>query len=59
MPNIHAISDTVDLVSLKTISFTFDKISSRDADFGFPDLGAFSMDSNPKSNVFFHLQSML
>ena len=58
MPTIHAISCTVYLASLSTISFTFDIISSQDADFHFHDLGAFSIDSNPESNFFFHLQTV-
>ena len=50
-----AISCTVYLASLTTISFTFDTIPSQDADFGLPALGAFSIDSNPESNFVFHL----
>ena len=59
-PNIHALSHTIYLACLSTISFTFDfdTISSQDADFGLPDLRAFSIDSNPESNFFFHLLTM-
>ena len=56
MPTIHAISGTVYLASLSTISFTFDTISSHDADFGHPDFGVFLIDSNPESNLFFQWQ---
>ena len=54
MPTVRAISCTVYLAYLSTISFTFDTISSQAADFGLSDLGAFSIDSNPESNFFFH-----
>ena len=45
MQTIHAISCSVYLASLSTISYTFDTISSQDADFGLSDLGAFLIDS--------------
>ena len=35
--------------------YTFDTISLQDADFGLPDLGAFSFDSNTESIFFIHL----
>ena len=35
------------------ISFFFELISLRDANFGLPDFGAFLMDSTPDSNSFF------
>ena len=35
------------------ISFIFEAISLRDANFGLPDFGAFLMDSTPDSNLFF------
>ena len=57
MPNIGAISRTVYLAYLSTISFTFDTILSQDADFDLSDLGAFSIDSNPKCKFFFHQQT--
>ena len=38
--------------------FTFDKISSQDADFGLPDSGAISIDSSPESNFFIYLRAM-
>ena len=44
MLTIRAISRNVYLASLSTISFTFNTISSLDADFDPPDLGAFSID---------------
>ena len=37
------------------ISFIFETISIRDANFGLPDFGAFLMDSTPDSNLFFQL----
>ena len=52
MLTIRAISRTVYLVSLSTISFTFDTISSQAADFSLPDLYAFSVDSNPELNPY-------
>ena len=58
MPIICAISCTVYLASLSTISLTFDTISSQDAEFGLPDLGAFAIHSNPESDFFFLLQTM-
>ena len=53
MPTFRAISRTVNLVSLSMISFIFQTISLRDANFGLPDCGAFLMDSTPDSNLFF------
>ena len=41
-----------------TIPFIFDTFSSQDADFGFPDLDAFSIDSNPESNFLLHLRAV-
>ena len=58
MPTTPALSRTVYLASLSTISFTFDTILSQAADFGLHDFGAFSTDSNPESNFFFHLQNV-
>ena len=58
MLTIRALSRTIYLVSLSTITFTFDTISSQDADFGHPDLGAFSIDSNPESNFSFHQRNV-
>ena len=48
LPAIRATSCTVYLASLSTMSITFDTISLKDADFGLPDLGAISIDSNPE-----------
>ena len=45
------------LAYLLTISFTLDTISSQDVNFGISDLGAFSINSNPESNFFFHLRT--
>ena len=55
MLTICGLSHTVHPASLSTISFTFDTILSQEAVFGLPDLGAFSIDSNPESNFLFHL----
>ena len=44
---------TVNLASPSMISFIFETISLRDANFGLPDFGAFFMDSTPVSNLFF------
>ena len=49
MQTIRALSRTVNLAPLSTNSYTFDTISSQNADFGLFDLGAFSIDSNPNS----------
>ena len=38
--------------------FTFDTILSQDTDFGFPDLGAFLIDSNAEPDFFIHLQTL-
>ena len=43
----HAISQTVNLASPSMISFIFETISLRPANFGLPDFGAFFMDSTP------------
>ena len=53
MPTFRAISRTVNLVSPSMISFIFETIFLRDANFGLPDFGAFLMDSTPDSNLFF------
>ena len=53
MPTFRAISQTVNLVSPSMISFIYETISLRDANFGLPDFGAFLMDSTPDSNLFF------
>ena len=53
MHSFRAISRTVNLASPSTISFIFETISLRDANFGLPDFGAFVMDSTPDSNLFF------
>ena len=53
MPIFRAISRTVDLASPSMISFIFETISLRDANFGLPDFGAFLMDYTPDSNLFF------
>ena len=58
MPAIRAISYTVYLASFTTISFTYDTISSQDADFGFPDLGAFSITLTENQMSFFRLRNM-
>ena len=47
MPTFHAISRTVNLESPSTISFIFETISLRAANFRQPDFGAFLMDSTP------------
>ena len=52
MPTFRAISRTVNLVSPSMISFIFETISLRDANFGLPDFGAFLMVSTPDSNLF-------
>ena len=56
MTTIHAISCSVYRVPLSTISLTFDTLT--DADFGLPDLGSFSVDSNQESNFFVHLRTV-
>ena len=53
MPTFRAISRTVNMTSYSMISFIFETISLRDANFGLPDFGAFLMDSTPDSNLFF------
>ena len=53
MPTFHAISRIVNLASSSMISFIFEMISLRDANFGLPDFGAFLMDSTPDANLFF------
>ena len=55
MPTFRAISRTENLASLSMISFIFETISLRDANFGLPDFSAFLMDSTPDSNLFFQL----
>ena len=55
MPTFREISRTVNLASLSMISFIFETISLRVANFGLPDFGAFLMDSTPDSNLFFQL----
>ena len=52
MPTFRAISRTVNLASPLMISFIFETISLRNANFGLPDFGAFLMDSIPDSNYF-------
>ena len=52
MPTFRAILRTVNLASPSKISFIFETISLRDANFGLPDFGAFLMDSTPDS-IFF------
>ena len=51
MPTFRAISQTVNLASPSIISFIFETISLRDANFGLPDFGAFLMDSTEDSNL--------
>ena len=51
------LSRNVHLAYLLTIPFTLDTISSQDANFSISDLGAFSINSNPESNFFFHLRT--
>ena len=53
MPTFHAISRAVNLTSPSMISFIFETIFLRDANFGLPDFGAFLMASTPDSNLFF------
>ena len=53
MPTFRALSQTVHLASPSMISFIFENISLRDANFGLPDFGAFLMDSTPDLNLFF------
>ena len=52
MPTFRAISRTVYLASPSMISFIFETIYFRDANFGLPDFGAFLMDSTPDLNLF-------
>ena len=52
MPTFRAISQTVNLASTSMISFIFETISLRDANFGLPDFGAFSTGSTPDLNLF-------
>ena len=59
MPTFRAISQTVNLASPSMISFIFETISLRDANFGLPDFGAVLMDSTPDSNLFFQLLTVL
>ena len=47
MPTFRAISRNVNLASPSMISFIFETISLRDANFGLPDYGAFLMDFTP------------
>ena len=47
MPTFHAISRTVNLASPSMISFIFETISLRAANFCLLDFGAFLMDSTP------------
>ena len=53
MPTFRALSQIVNLASPSKISFIFEKISLRDANFGLPDFGAFLMNSTPDLNLFF------
>ena len=53
MPTFRAISRTVNLASPSMISFVFETISLRDANFGLHDFGAFLMDSTSDSYLFF------
>ena len=55
MPTFRAISRTVNQASPLMISFIFETISLRDANFGQPDFGVFFMDSTSDSNLFFQL----
>ena len=52
MPTFRAISRTVNLASPSMISFIFETISLRYANFGLPDFDASLMDSTPDSNLF-------
>ena len=52
MPTFRVVSLTVNLVSPSIISFIFETISLRDANFGLPDFGAFFMDSTPDQIYF-------
>ena len=53
MPIFRAISRTVNLASPSMISFIFETVSLRDANFGLPYFGAFLMDFTLDSNLFF------
>ena len=53
MPTFRAISQTVNMASPSMVSFIFETISLRDADFDQPDFGAFLMGSTPDSSFFF------
>ena len=53
MSIFRAISRTVNLASPPVISFIFEMISLRGANFGLPDFGACLMDSTTDSNLFF------
>ena len=50
---VRAISWTVNLASHSMISFIFETISLRDANFGLPKFGAFLKDSTPDAYLFF------
>ena len=58
MPTIRALSRTEYVASLSTISFNYYTILSQDADFGLPNLNAFSINSNPGLNFFFHRRTV-
>ena len=53
IPTFRAISRTVDPASPLMISFIYETISLRNADYDLPDFGAFLMDSTPDPNFFF------
>ena len=58
MPTFREISRTVNLASPSMISFIFETISLRDANFGPPDFGEFLMESTPGSNLIFQLLTL-